>query len=136
VAIIREGDTNQVFGILMSGFVEVSIEGRSLCRLGAGEVVGEVAYLHPNNKQRHATVVTLEPTRFLELNAAALALSSDELQERMRNALIARMIDRMRQSNQIAAAHGEPAVEPGTGSLADATRSTPGSGVDLELMPI
>ncbi len=136
VAIIREGETNQLFGILVRGFVEVSIHGRALCRLGAGEVIGEMAYLHPGNKKRHATVVTLEPSFFLEISASALALSSEELVERMRNALTARMIDRLRKVNEIAAAQGAPAVDVGTGSLTGMTRSAPGSGLDLELSPM
>jgi len=36
VILIREGDNNRIFGILVSGFVEVSIEGKAVCRLGAG----------------------------------------------------------------------------------------------------
>ena len=136
VAIVREGETSQTFGIIVRGFVEVSIHGRALCRLGASEVVGEIAYLHPTNKTRHASVVTLEPTLFLEISASALALSSEELLERMRNGLIAKMIDRMRKVNEIAAAQGAPAVDVGTGSLSGASRSSPGSGLDLELAPM
>ena len=89
VAIIREGDNNKMFGIVISGSVEVSIEGRTLCRLDAGEPVGEGPIFTPSNKQRHATVATLETTVFLEINASALALSSEELLERMRNTLLA-----------------------------------------------
>ena len=136
VAIIREGDRNRLFGIVLNGSVEVSIAGRTLCRLGAGEPIGESAYLHPSSDQRHATVVTLEPTLFLEINAAALALSSEELLERMRNALLARMIKRMREVNQIAAAMGQPAVQVGTGSLIGLRPSRPGGGIDLELTPM
>jgi len=136
VAIIREGERNKMFGIIISGYVEVSIEGRALCRLGPSEPVGEAAYLHPASDLRHATVITLERTLFLEINAAALALSSEELLERMRNTLLRRMIDRMRQVNRLAAAQGTPAVEAGTGSLSGATRSRPGGGIDLELTPM
>ena len=42
VVLIREGDINRFFGVLVKGFVEVSIDGKSLCRLGDGEVVGEM----------------------------------------------------------------------------------------------
>jgi CRP-like cAMP-binding protein len=82
VVLIREGDNNRLFGVIVTGFVEVSVEGRAVCRLGAGEVVGEMAYLHPSDTKRSATVVTLEPTLFLEINSAALDLSSDEVLER------------------------------------------------------
>ena len=65
VALIREGDRNKFFGIIVSGSVEISIDGKALCRLGPSEPVGEVAYLHPASEQRSATAVTLEPTLFL-----------------------------------------------------------------------
>lgn len=135
IALIREGEHNKLFGIVITGCVEVSIEGRMLCRLGAGEPVGEAAFLHPLSDLRHATAVTLEPTLFLEINAAALALSSEELLERMRNTLLARMIDRLREVNKIAAAQGRPAALTGTGSLSGMPRPRPGGGIDLELMP-
>jgi len=136
VAIVREGENNKMFGIIVSGSAEISIEGRVLCRLEAGEPVGEVAFLHPSNNLRCATAVTLEPMLFLEINAAALALSSEELLERVRNTLLARMIKRLREVNKIAAAQGRPAVEAGVGSLSGLPRTRPGGGLDLELAPM
>jgi eukaryotic-like serine/threonine-protein kinase len=133
VAIVREGESNKMFGIIISGCAEVSVAGRALCRLGVGEPVGEVAFLHPSSSLRCATVTTLETVLFLEINAAALALSSEELLERVRNALLARMIKRLREVNKIAAAHGRPAVEAGIGSLSGMLR---GGGIGLELEPM
>ncbi|WP_153145990.1 serine/threonine-protein kinase [Dechloromonas sp. H13] len=135
VTIIREGESSKVFGIVVEGYVEISIAGRTLCRLGEGEVVGEVAYLHPTSDERSASVVTLENTLFLEINAPALALASEELQERMRTALLGKMIDRMRDVNRIAAALGTPAVESAQSLMAGSTRAAPGTGLDLELAP-
>ena len=136
VAIIREGDNNRMFGIVISGCVEISIDGRALCRLGPSEPVGEVAYLHPSSNHRHASAVTLETTLFLEVNASALALSSEELLERMRSVLLARLIRRLREVNKIAAAQGQPAVQLGTGSQTGFGRSRPGGGLDMELTPM
>ena len=136
VAIIREGERNKMFGIVVSGLVEVSIEGRALCRLGPSEPIGEATYLHPSSDLRHATVATLESTLFLEVNASALALSSEELLERMRNTLTGRMIKRLREVNRIAAAQGQPAVQAGTGSQGVYGRSRPGGGLDMELSPM
>ena len=123
VALLREGDNSRVFGIIVDGFVEVSVEGKSLCRLGAGEIVGEMAYLHPTDSTRSATVVTLEPTLFLEINSAALDLSSDEVVERFRKTLIAKVIARLREANKALSKLSQSAVKG---------RS---SGVDLELSP-
>jgi hypothetical protein len=85
---------------------------------------------------RHATVVTLEPVLFVEVNASALALSSEELMERMRNTLLGRMINRMREVNKIAAAQGLPAVEAGTGSITGGGRISRPGGLDMELAPM
>ncbi|MDR3054430.1 MAG: protein kinase [Zoogloeaceae bacterium] len=129
VALMKEGQEDKRFGILVSGQVEVSLEGKALCKLGEGEVIGEMAYLHPNNNKRHATVITLEPCRFLEISGPALALASDELQERMRNALIARILNRLRDANRKLA---ELSTE--TDGDASATVSETGE-VKLELTP-
>ena len=135
VALIREGDRSKFFGVIVSGSVEVSIEGKALCRLGPSEPVGEVAFLHPSSDMRCSTAVTLEPTLFLEINAAALALSSEELLERVRNVLLSRMIKRMREVNRIAAAQGLPAVQS-LSATQTGGGAKPGGGIDLELAPM
>mgnify|MGYP002130590001 CR=1 FL=1 len=81
------------------------------------------------------SAVTLEPTLFLEINAAALALSSEELLERVRNVLLSRMIKRMREVNRIAAAQGLPAVQSLSASQVGGSNK-PGGGLDLELAPM
>ncbi len=125
VMLIREGENNRLFGVIVEGFVEVSVEGKALCRLGAGEVVGEMAYLHPWDTTRQASVTTLEPTLFLEVNSAALELSSEELLDRFRKALTAKVLERLRSANKALAKQGIAAVQ--------ASRI---SGVDLELTPL
>ena len=123
VTLIKEGDKHRTFGVIISGFVEVSIEGRSLCRLGSGEVVGEMAYLHPSDDKRSATVVTLEPTLFLEINSSALDLASEELLERVRKTLLANVLARMREADKVLARAGPPAVQGRSAAI------------DLELAP-
>ena len=123
VALIREGDSNRVFGVLVGGFVEVSMGGKSICLLGAGEVIGEITFLHPSDSKRSATVVTLEPCLFLEINSSALELSLDEVQERFQKTLITKVLGRLRGANKALAKLGQPAVQ---GSSA---------GCDLELAP-
>ena len=115
VTLLREGENNRMFGVVVEGFVEVSVGGRVLCRLGSGEVIGEMAYLHPADSTRSATVVTLEPTLFLEINSAALDLSSDELVERFRRTLVAKVLARLREANQALAKLGQSAVVGSSG---------------------
>ena len=123
VVLIREGDKNRMFGVIVDGFVEVSVEGKSICRLGSGEIVGEMAYLHPSDTKRSSTVVTLESTLFLEINSAALDLCSDEVLERFNKTLVAKVLARLREANKALAKFGQSAVQ---GSSA---------GCDLELTP-
>jgi non-specific serine/threonine protein kinase len=123
VTLIREGDKNRIFGVLVTGFVEVSVEGKSICRLAAGEVIGEMSFLHPSDNTRSATVVTLEPSLFLEINSAALELSSDEVQERFQKTLTAKVLGRLRGANKALAKLGQNAVRGSTAAC------------DLELAP-
>jgi CRP-like cAMP-binding protein len=98
--------------VIIDGFVEVSSNGRMICRLGASEVVGEMAFLHPSDSRRHATVVTLEPTEFLEINSAALELGSDELQDRFKNVLLVQVLGRLREANRaLTSLSGQTAVQ-------------------------
>ncbi|WP_291992408.1 serine/threonine-protein kinase [Candidatus Accumulibacter sp. ACC003] len=111
VTLIREGDKHRKFGVIIDGFVEVSSNGRVICRLGSSEVVGEMAFLHPTDTLRHATVVTLETTKFLEINSAALELSSDEVQERFNKVLLSKILGRLREANKVLAKLGQTAVQ-------------------------
>lgn len=130
--LMQEGEENRSFGIIVSGAVEVSMDGRVLCQLGTGDVVGEMAYLHPKDAKRRASVVTLEPTVFLEVNPAALALSSEEVQERFNKVLIERVLDRLADADRRLSQQSECPVSaelPAKPPAADA------GGFDLELLP-
>lgn len=131
VRFMREGEQDRVFGIISRGYVEVSRDGRAICRLGAGEVLGEMAFLHPGEGERSASVVTLEPTLFMEIKGAALSLASEELQARVQTTLIARVVDRLRAANGILARFGDPAVEDSGKGVKDYAALN----CDLELLP-
>ena len=67
----------------------------------------------------------LEPTLVLEINSAALDLSSDEVLDRFHKTLTAKLLERMRAANKALAKLGTAAVQ-GSGG---------GGGIDLELAP-
>jgi non-specific serine/threonine protein kinase len=129
VTLMTEGDEDRRFGIILSGSVEISTGGKALCRLGPGEVVGEMAYLHPTSSKRSANVVTLEAVEFIEINAAALDLSSEEVVERFRKVLLATVLDRLKAADKALAQFGEKAVA-GSGTV------LPASAVELQLEPL
>lgn len=115
VSLLREGETDRRFGVVVNGFVELSNAGRAIGRIGAGEVIGEENFLYPGESNRHLSIVTLEPTLFLEINSAALELASDEVQERFHKVLLARSLQRLRDAESALAKLGQPAVQ-GRGS--------------------
>ncbi len=100
--LVREGERNRNFGVILSGTADVSINGRVLAKLCASEPVGEVAFLHPQDDRRHASVITSEPLIFLEIQAKTLDVVSEELALRLKDALLITLIDRLRYSNHIA----------------------------------
>ncbi len=137
VALIREGEESKSFGIVVSGKVEVSIEGRVLHVLGSGQPIGEATYLHPKDATRHISAITLEKTSFLEINTTALSLASEELIEKMRNKLLETLINKMMDLSRQVARTGEPASEVGVGSISGLVRTRAGeNGVDFDLMPV
>ncbi|OIQ89937.1 serine/threonine-protein kinase PrkC [mine drainage metagenome] len=110
VALMREGDEDNRFGVIISGEVEVSLSGRRIARLGAGEVVGEMAHLDSGSPRRSATVTTLAPLTYLEVSNSALALSSEECLEHFRQALVSKVVRRLALANATLAKAGEPAA--------------------------
>jgi non-specific serine/threonine protein kinase len=112
VLLMREGDEESGFGIIIEGEVEVSVEDRAICRLGAGEVVGEMAYLNQDVPRRCASIVTLTPIVYLDVNNAALALATEECFERFQKRLVSTAIRRLAAADQSLASHGEQARKP------------------------
>jgi len=86
--LMREGDTDRRFGIIVSGEVEVSVNNHQICLLGPGEVVGELAYLDAAHGRRTANVTCTAELVYVEINPQALSLCSEELLERFHNQLI------------------------------------------------
>lgn len=110
VTLMRQGDADQRFGIVLSGQVEVSIDGRRLLALGPGEVFGEQAWLDHLEHRHMMTAVSLEPMTYLEINPPALALATDEVQELFRRQVSTVVVRRLAEIGRIACMQGPPAV--------------------------
>ncbi len=108
---MREGDKEGHFAILVSGEVEVSVGGRRLDTLDAGEVVGEMAYLDPSIGRRSASVISMSPITFIEISVHALSLASEELLERFNKRLTAVLARRLAAAGRRLAANA-PAARP------------------------
>jgi len=109
---MREGSNDQRFGVLIEGEVELSINGRVVSRLGAGESFGETAYLDELEHLQHATVVSLTPAYYIEISPAVLSLSSEESLEHFRKRLVSTIARRLAKSEAAVAAAGELATRP------------------------
>ena len=126
ILLMREGDEESGFGIIIEGEVEVSVEDRAICRLGKGEVVGEMAYLNQDEPRRSATVVTLTPIAYLDVNNSALALATEECFQRFQKKLVATAVKRLAVADHSLASYGEQAHKP---TVTDKLE------LELELMP-
>jgi non-specific serine/threonine protein kinase len=112
--LMREGEQERRFGIVIDGEVEVSVKGRRLCTLGAGEVVGEMAYLDKFDARRSATVVALTPLTYVDISQQALELASEELVEHFNERLTSIAMKRIAAANLHYAEAGEPTAQVGT----------------------
>ncbi len=107
--LMREGDADQRFGIVIDGRVEISVDGHRVCEHGYGEVFGELAYLDQQEHKHMTTVVTTTSTVYLELNPAALSLATDECQEAFRSRLVTVVARRLGQAYRDVSKDGPPA---------------------------
>ncbi|MDR2926018.1 MAG: protein kinase [Azoarcus sp.] len=95
VMIIKEGDTEQRFGVLLEGRVELSVMGRRVIELGSGTIFGESAWLDRMSHHQTMAVTSLEPVVWLEINPAALELATEEVQEAFRREVASVVVHRL-----------------------------------------
>lgn len=107
--LMREGDSDQRFGIVIDGRVEVSVDGQRVSEVSYGEVFGESAYLDEQDHKHMYTAVTTTTTTYLELNPAALSLATDECQAAFRSRLVTIVARRLGSAYRELAKTGAPA---------------------------
>ena len=123
--VVKEGGSDQRFGILLEGQMEVSIGGKQVYILGPGDSFGESAYMDSAEHRQHAAVVSLTEARYLEISPAALALTSEECAENFRNRLVSGIVKRL--------ANAESALARGSVTAAKASDAT-SFGMELQLL--
>ena len=111
VTVVREGDSDQRFGMVIEGKVEASVGGRKIAELGEGEVFGELAYLDSLEHKHMVTIVTLEPTSYIEFNPAALALATEECLALLRKALTTLVARRLGEASRQLSSTGAVATK-------------------------
>ncbi len=95
-----EGEEGGNFGVILDGEVEVSLKGRQLAVYGPGQVIGELAFLSPERARRNTTVIAMVDTTYLEVNAAAYALASEECQFHFKELVVGTLMRRSEEANE------------------------------------
>jgi eukaryotic-like serine/threonine-protein kinase len=112
--LMREGEQDRRFGIIIEGEVEVSVKAKRICTLGPGEVVGEMAYLDSYDGRRSATVVSSTPLVYLDISPQALVLASEECLQHFNQRLASVAMKRFAETNRKLAQTAEPAQQVAT----------------------
>ncbi|MBS1209402.1 MAG: serine/threonine protein kinase, partial [Proteobacteria bacterium] len=123
--LIREGNTDQRFGVLLEGEVELSMNDRVISTAGPGACFGETAYLDKIDHKQTVTVVTRTFVRYLEVTPAALALASEECLEHFRDRLSTALVQRLTQAEAQVAKSGVAAMR---------ALNITASGIELQLV--
>jgi non-specific serine/threonine protein kinase len=114
--LMREGEQDRRFGVIIEGEVEVSVKGKRIAMLGPGEVVGEMAYLDVYEGRRCATVVSATQLTYLDVSPQALDLASEELVEHFQRRLTSVAMKRIAEADRRLAEQSEAAQEVSTSS--------------------
>jgi non-specific serine/threonine protein kinase len=112
--LMREGEQDRRFGVIIEGEVEVSVTGKRIAVLGPGEVVGEMAYLDTYDGRRCATVVSTTRLTYLDVSPQALDLASEEIVEHFQKRLTSVAMKRLAETDRRLADHSEAAQQMAT----------------------
>jgi serine/threonine protein kinase len=94
-AIVREGEDGKSLFFLGSGMAKVTKQGRLLNMLGAGECVGEMAYIKEGGMVRQATVESLEDVLLVEFEREPIEKVSHKCRYQLSLALMNSLVDRL-----------------------------------------
>lgn len=83
----REGSRGREFFVLLEGDADVTKDGRSINKLGAGDFFGEIALV--SDSPRTATVTATSPVRALVITDRSFKRLLDESPEIQRKVLVA-----------------------------------------------
>ncbi len=102
--VIREGEIDDSFYIILNGTVNVTKQTRLLSRLKSGECFGEMGYL---NKTRRTATVTAETQAYLmKVNATLIEQVSSDCQLRFSRVFLRALSDRLAKTTELAVRGG------------------------------
>jgi CRP-like cAMP-binding protein len=104
--VVREGETDDRFYIIVSGEVSVSNHGREVGRLGPGDCFGESSYV--SGARNLASISARKPLTLLRVSATLLEQVSSSCQLRFNKVFLRSMINRLQMATRLdeTASHG------------------------------
>lgn len=97
-AIVREGEREACFYILLTGIANVYVNGQELATLLPPQFVGEVGFIC--NEPRIATVVAKEQVMAMRIDSDGFAKLPGSIRERIKDKIIAGLVARLKEGNQ------------------------------------
>jgi CRP-like cAMP-binding protein len=97
--LFAEGSTESALFLIERGELVVTRKGTPLNRVGAGDCIGEMAYIYEANPVRSASVHAASAAGLIAFQPAALKGASERLQAAFARAFMRVLADRLKQAN-------------------------------------
>ena len=104
--IIREGDHGESFYLLISGEVDVTLDGAQLNVIKPGGCFGEILYFADSAERRTTTITARNEVTIIEIRAETLRNATDACQVGFNKAFMRVLIERLMQANRQLAQRG------------------------------
>ncbi len=97
--IVKEGDTDTSFFIILTGAVSVVKQGATIINLGLGEFFGEMAFL--TNEPRNTSVVAIDDSVVaLQVDQELMKRLSADIREKVKDQIITKLIERLNKTTE------------------------------------
>ncbi len=97
--VVKEGDTDTSFFIILAGTVSVVKQGAAIINLGTGEFFGEMAFL--TNEPRQTSVIAIDDSVVaLQVDQELMKRLSAEIREKVKDQIIAKLIERLNKTTE------------------------------------
>lgn len=97
--IIKEGELDDSFYILLSGVVSITKSGQHIGNLQDGDCFGEMGYL--SQTERTATVISKTEVALIKVNSSSLDRAEEGAQLRFLKAFVSTVISRLEQTTAV-----------------------------------
>jgi CRP-like cAMP-binding protein/tRNA A-37 threonylcarbamoyl transferase component Bud32 len=97
--LFAEGSRESALFLVERGELVITRKGTPLNRVGAGDCIGEMAYIYEANPVRSASVHAASESALIAIQPAALKSASERLQAAFARAFMRVLADRLKQSN-------------------------------------